>query len=1139
MQTAPLLLKQKNLGLVAWSPLEEEPFLLARGSLVELPEESETVEDIEILRLDPLSISESGGSRSLQSLGSLETGMTLNCLDWSPGFGEQSKGLLSGAFGDGSLVLLDAARLIESNNEEQESSEDHAAILSSFTLYESQEFYCMEYNRFRPSLLATGGSDVYVVNFEQSLEEPEVFSPYPANNSPLNGAKVTSIGWNKNKGVQHILASAAENGKISIFDLKLKKSIFTLSDQKENVFGRNVSIQWNEAIATQLAIAFDDEASGVQIWDLRNSRAPVKILDRDIVRRVHSLDWANRQTMLLSDFEGNVLSYNTHTGVVETFYSAQSSEENKKTDQGIDLGAGTSNNPADVFNNLGNENAADVFSNLVNNQDNLGGEGNRTLYAKSIPEIGNAFYMVTAKGDLTASFRDRKTVSSLASRFCGTASHVGWRKGLFAAENIAVVTSDVTLENCLNEDFTNESTGVVAVELGGLKATQDLKLTEDEKKVEKRITALAEVWKSANVGQVPNDVKEALVSRGMDRLILELVEKLGSDWKSKMPVLQIDPEKTARDTEKVTGYKYSKENEEETPSKQGEENRAETGVCAFADISENEAEDFFSQLAKKPEPTAQKNALGSQRQNGVEQVEGFDEVGEHEMEVQETLINKDWTRGLEALIKQNILVNNYEGAIDCAIKANRHFEGFLIAYSHPRDSQALIQKTLEKIAQRHNEDFVHSFFKPLFKKDFRGIIEKYNVEQWREALAFIVYNLEGSPEQSECLDLLRKRVAEAVKNGRAQAHTANLAEMTSRSERLTQRRETVSQRAVLAPETLSYLDLFQNDISATVTTLIDRLSPLEPDSFNETLDSLEYLLFLKGYQNFDVSKPELQKSVDQVARLLILLNQARVAYFLLESLGDSNNFEVQKLKNSIWKAYNSELVKDFTAPQPQVEMVWFPRKSIPKPQAQAAQNTQVNTKKNSMSKPKGRFNKKQKPFSRPGNVRPKVPNASSNLGQNKIFGNWNSAQPKPMNPGFPQPPSKPNVKKPMTRAFPAPPSRNSGVVSTNSPFGQVNNPSMTAPRPVRKPITRPKKPKGRVNPPMPPARNVPVKPPQSSNIVNPVGVSQPAKLAPKHKPKKPIRKKPQVSRPAPPPVTRPTPPIQNPQNTGIQYKINL
>ena len=43
--------------------------------------------------------------------------------------------------------------------------------------------------------------------------------------------------------------------------------------------------------------------------------------------------------------------------------------------------------------------------------------------------------------------------------------------------------------------------------------------------------------------------------------------------------------------------------------------------------------------------------------------------------------NFNWDMGKERLVKQNILIGNYEGAIDAALKCGRTAEAFIIAFS--------------------------------------------------------------------------------------------------------------------------------------------------------------------------------------------------------------------------------------------------------------------------------------------------------------------------------------------------------------------------------------------------------------------------------------------------------------------------
>ena len=1087
----PLRLRQNDIGLVAWSPLPEEPFLLARGSLVDVPEDSQLSEEIEILRLDPLSISESLTSKPFVSLGKLETGVTLNCLDWSPGFSDATpRGILSGAFGDGSLVLLDVHQLIEkktpnNTNVLEEEEEEDLSVLCSYPLYETQEFYCMEYNHFRPTLLATGGSDIYIVNFDRSLEDPEVFSPYPPSTDILKGSKVTCISWNKNKAVQHILASACDNGRISIFDLKTKKAIFSLSDQKENVRGRNVSIQWNASIATQLAIAFDDDTSGVQIWDLRNSKAPVKILDRDIIKRVHSLDWTNKAEMLLSDFQGTVITYNVFSDQYNTVYQAEKAPCNISS---MDPFSGNAN-PEDVFKNLGENN---IISEEVEK---------RCLFAKCIPGMSQSFYMVNDHGDLTASFGDRKQVSSLASKHMNSDVHLTWKKGLSENEGLVVATPDVQVFPETHSHFVNNEEGQNLHSL--CQKDTNNNFDSEELSLVERLRECSNDWwgylqNKDNGLQAQEILKEKLKRKGLDSVLLDLVEKVGSTWEEKLPVLGINQKETIHNTEKVTGYKYldkeGQENDQTNDLTSSQKETKETGgVCEFVDISGNEAEDFFSNLAKTNEITEKKleNSVtpgepNTQSERGTE----FDKLQDTEMEREVTLVNRDWSRGLELLIKQNVLINNYEGAIDCAIKANRYFEGFLIAYSHPSDSQALIQKTLEKISQRHNEDFVYTFLKPLFKKDYMAIIEKYNLEDWQEALSFIVYNLEDVQTQTDCLALLKSRIVECLKHNQLGLSS----ELASHSERFsTQRREVPSMKAVLPSETLLYLELFQNDIQSTVNHLVEKLENLKPENCQALMDVIEYLLFFKTFQQFELDNEIVTSVVMELSKILAMISLPNLAYFLLDTLGNSNDFQIQKQKQLIWSSLPESARSIFSPPVNPRQALWFPRQSYLRPTSLVEQPL----KKNSKFK-MNRKNKIKNSTIAESTKNKKLAPSNLNLkNKRKVM--------------------RPPVVKPYNQATPF-------VVPTQP----VRAPNVPA-KPVRAPYTKIRRNVPKTGPPKPPVANLVSNPglkpsfkPPTNNIIPPPARTH--KITPVVS-KKPMMKRPQIGRP-PKPVSRMMPPTK-------------
>jgi protein transport protein SEC31 len=79
----------------------------------------------------------------------------------------------------------------------------------------------LEFNPHKKNLLASGGSEVLIQDISQ-LKKPTKFKPGEPNFH--EGHRITSISWNR--VVPHILASASENGKIVVWDLKQSKSIF-------------------------------------------------------------------------------------------------------------------------------------------------------------------------------------------------------------------------------------------------------------------------------------------------------------------------------------------------------------------------------------------------------------------------------------------------------------------------------------------------------------------------------------------------------------------------------------------------------------------------------------------------------------------------------------------------------------------------------------------------------------------------------------------------------------------------------------------------------------------------------------------------------------------------------------------------
>jgi protein transport protein SEC31 len=177
-------------------------------------------------------------------------------------------GVIAGGLGDGSVQFWDVSSMIESSSNSTYNQNEinyHGCLSVIDGLYEGP-VTTLEFNPFKPNLVAVGGQDVLVLDITKDIVQPQIFSPGSPN--PHQDHSITSVSWNRK--VQHILASASQNGLTVVWDLKINKSIFSFQDSSA-ILNRKVSLQWNPEIPTQIAVTYDDErVPELQIWDLRN-----------------------------------------------------------------------------------------------------------------------------------------------------------------------------------------------------------------------------------------------------------------------------------------------------------------------------------------------------------------------------------------------------------------------------------------------------------------------------------------------------------------------------------------------------------------------------------------------------------------------------------------------------------------------------------------------------------------------------------------------------------------------------------------------------------------------------------------------------------------------------------------------------
>ncbi|KAF8056621.1 hypothetical protein FPV67DRAFT_1431053 [Lyophyllum atratum] len=289
----------------AWSPTASLP-LLATGTVAGALDESFSNESqLEIWAPNFLDKNEYdlGGAGQNGPRGVVKDNSRFNRLAWGGVYDNRPRGVIAAGMENGELALWDPAKILAG----AEVSE--SLILRNTT--HTGPVRGLDFNPIQTSLLASGGvaGEVYIWD----LKDPsKPYTPTPGSRSTKLD-EITSVAWNQQ--VQYVLAGASSTGYTVVWDLRGKREVVALaygggagtlaghggSGSGMAMGGRRgmSDIAWHPDNATRLVTASEDDSSPViMVWDLRNARAPEKILTGH-EKGVLSLSWCKQDADLL------------------------------------------------------------------------------------------------------------------------------------------------------------------------------------------------------------------------------------------------------------------------------------------------------------------------------------------------------------------------------------------------------------------------------------------------------------------------------------------------------------------------------------------------------------------------------------------------------------------------------------------------------------------------------------------------------------------------------------------------------------------------------------------------------------------------------------------------------------------------
>lgn len=147
-----------------------------------------------------------------------------SALDWTDFKDEY--GIIAGGMGDGVITLWDARTILADGKTSAAELKMGKGCVSASNIHGGVAVTAVEFNPHKKNLLASGGAEVLIQDILQNVKQPMMYKPGMPNHHA--GSRITSLSWNRM--VPHILASASEDGKIVVWDLKVSKAIFTFTE---------------------------------------------------------------------------------------------------------------------------------------------------------------------------------------------------------------------------------------------------------------------------------------------------------------------------------------------------------------------------------------------------------------------------------------------------------------------------------------------------------------------------------------------------------------------------------------------------------------------------------------------------------------------------------------------------------------------------------------------------------------------------------------------------------------------------------------------------------------------------------------------------------------------------------------------
>ncbi|CRG98709.1 protein transport protein SEC31, putative [Plasmodium relictum] len=766
---------------------------------------------------------------------------------------ELSKGIIVGGLTNGDIVLLNPQILFEKKNNDYENF-----ILNKVNVHENS-INCLEFNRHKNYLIATGGSDgqLFITDIE-NIYSPTSYDPYLEKN---NLQKINCLNWNRK--VSHILATSSNNGNTVIWDLKIKKSAVSFRDPHNRT--KTSSLCWLANQPTQILVSYDDDRNPcLQLWDLRNSSYPIK----EIIGHSKGIN-----NICFSNIDTNLL-LSSGKDITKCWY--------------------LNNNNFDIFNEINNSTnniyskwspfIPDIFASSTNMdtiQINSINNGNK-MTTKYIPnfyrkESGICFGF----GGKICCFNNNSISSSSGSFPNSSIQNI--------QKNIPN-NEDNEINRMKNKKFENKF--LIKCHI----YPTEMELISEADNFEKYITNGNYIEFCESKIMKSDDDHEKLTWKILQLLCTsqksEIVKELGYDINNIIKKIMYDIGKQPgfifkniidKDiNNNDISNNLNEDNDRDYNNSTSRSNLMNDNHLSPSHLSDNnqkmngsfdvDPEKFFRELGEKTENEKSKEKLSIQNNSENEDDYNSNSRDDH---LDNKRTSSEWNSGIESIIKECVLVGNIETAVELCLHKNRMADALLLA-SFGGDQ--LWHKTKTIYINKQNDNFLRNINYILDNK-LDLLVNNIDLSSWGEALSILCTYAINNPNFNNLCETLAKR----LQNEKFDIRAASICYLC----------------ACNFSETVE----IWNNMPSKKGSLLNVLQ-----------DLVEKMTVLKMVIKFDQYNPIMNQKINQYAELLANSGRLKAAMTFLCLIQDDQSLESLILRDRIFNSANHILGQQIDPP---------------------------------------------------------------------------------------------------------------------------------------------------------------------------------------------------------------------------------